>query len=88
MPQLNACLRKLDASDYPDPREDLKVDPLIWDLATKGYFIGTPLRDLLFGSSLKPLRGLGSHRSPNGSSAPRPFILVRDPQKHISISIL
>ena len=28
-----------------------QVDPLIGALATKGYFTGTPLRDLLFGSS-------------------------------------
>ena len=35
-----------------DPREDLKSrSPEFGTLATKGHFIGTPLRDLLFGSS-------------------------------------
>ena len=36
----------------PDPREDLKSrSPNLGTLATKGHFIGTPLRDLLFGCS-------------------------------------
>ena len=36
----------------PDPREDLKSrSPKFGILATQGYFIGTILRDLLFGSS-------------------------------------
>ena len=36
----------------PDAREDLKrISPNLEPYTTKGYFIGTPLRDLLFGSS-------------------------------------
>ena len=37
---------------FPDPPGGSeKVDPLIGTLTTKGYFMGTPLRDLLFGFS-------------------------------------
>ena len=37
---------------YPDTRKDLKSRfPQFGTLATIGYLIGTPLRDLLFGSS-------------------------------------
>ena len=47
----------IDKHSNPDPREDLKVDPLILDPSYfSWYFIGTPLKDLLFGSS----GGLGS----------------------------
>ena len=36
----------------PDPREDLESrTPILGPFTTKGYFIGTPLRDLLSGSS-------------------------------------
>ena len=47
---------------YPDPREDLKSrSPNLGPYTTKGYFIGTLLRDLL----LDPPGGLGSSRAGN-----------------------
>ena len=50
---------------HPDPREDPKSrSPKLGPYTTKGYFIGTPFWDLLFGSS----RGSGCRLGLGGGS--------------------
>ena len=61
---------------YPDPREDLKSrSPNLGPYTIIGYFIGTPLRDLL----LDPPGGLGiyTHSNPIKPKTPNP-----KPPKH------